>query len=262
MEEFEDLLLEADNLRFDGKVENAVKKYLSIASSANGQGESTVAARAFQLAASSLIMTISSQTVATYRDALAMLTKAKNIYIGVHDETGLGACLREEAVAAAKMGAKSEAIELFTEAIETLSRRDSFEELGITYSKYGLWLSRWGDRQGGLAQIEQALSTLRKVPVAGLNNTIVLFDQAKVLSASEQLEPALALALEAKSWFEADHPDQNYTLPIAEISGFLSVLYRSRGEQVAAERCWKVFSQALPTFDPLLSRSLQTEVDQ
>src|ERR1019366_7636119 len=99
------LFQRADNARNDGRIGEALRYYQDIAEIASERPEDVIyRAQAYQMSAASLNSTITPERQSEYQESLDFLNQAKDIYHSIDNQTAVGACYRDMAIAARKDG--------------------------------------------------------------------------------------------------------------------------------------------------------------
>lgn len=258
--DFDDLLAQADRLRDNAEIDEAINAYKEIAQLATDAHETYFKARAWHLAGVSAKAAVINIDSSYYRDALNFFAQAEALYITLSDQTLLGALYRDIAICGDYAGDSQTAVNYFQKAIEVLEPTESYGELAITYDKLGLHFSKLGQPQEGLAFIDKALQLLKKEPTAGFYRATTLFDGAKIQIRLGNFDRALELAEESLGWFEADHPNRDYARRRAQLFGVLAAIKNELGEQKAAEQYYQKYQELLKNFDPLAVKVIEKDL--
>lgn len=250
----------AARLRDNGKVAEAILMYQDLATLAQEEHNTTLAAEAHHMAGNAVKMTIAHGEESRFRAASEFFSKAYALYRSIGDVTQQGAVLRDIAIAADKAGRFSIATESFQRSIEILSQSDDTAQLAITYDKLGRHFLRTGQPQQALPYMDKALDMLRQTPASGFFWATTLFDRALVKCALRDFAGAREDAEDALSWFAADHDGATYDVRRAESMRLLSFILERQGDKKQAERYLAAANKLLRTFDTEVAARFQSEV--
>lgn len=258
---FDELFLEGDNLRDNGRVEEAVAVYTKIVEKARTENAIIEAGRAMQMCAAAINSSLSSQTPSRYQDSLKYLSNAVALYQSAGDQVRVGACYRDMGIAASKMGDRS-AEGYFNQAIIILEKTADYGQLAISYDKLGFWFARTGDFERALTNIDKALELFDRSSFSDFFRATTLHDKARVLAHLEKYQEAISLAIESLSWYEADHGGKEYRERICEISGLIGLCYNALGEKKAAKQYLDRYQTELKKFDPAVVLVMEAELSK
>lgn len=258
---FEELFLEADNFRNNGKVDEAVQAYAVIVEKAQKDNAVPEAARAMQMSAASINSSLNLQTISRYKDSLNYLNKAVSLYRSLNDQVNIGGSYRDMGIAAGKVR-DQKAIEYFDKAIAVLEKTDDLGQLAITYDKLGVYYARGGELDQAIANINKALALYDKTSFANFFRATTLYDKARVLILQKKYQESINFALEALSWFQADHDEEQYQERICEISGLIGLSYNALGQEKEAKDYLTSYQAALKKMDAAVVQVLESELSK
>ena len=258
--DFEDLLSQADRLRNNAQVDEAIKAYKEIVSLASDNHENFFRARAFHLAGVSAKEAVLSLDSSYYRDALSFFASAEEIYRTLGDRKMLGALYRDIAICADYAQESRTAVNYFQKAIEMLEPTEFFGELAVTYNKLGLHFYKQNLPEQAVPFIEKALNLFKQDPTAGFFRSTTLLDGARIQFKLGDFEKARDWAEESLGWYVADHPDSDYGRRLAQLHGLLSAIYEELGDKKKSDQSYISYQKLLKTFDPLAAKVIEKEL--
>ncbi len=259
--DFDDLLIQADQLRDSARVDQAISAYQDIVQLATDDHETFFKARALHGAGVAAKESILDNNSSYYRDAMIFLTAAKELYRSLADQRMVGAVDRDMAICADYAADYPTALTYFQKAIATFERSDFFGELAITYDKIGRHFSKIGRLDEAKMFIDRALQIFKKEPTAGFFRATTLLDGAKVKFQLGRFEAALDQAKIALSWFQAEHPGKNYLRRQAELYGLISAIETELGENKAAIASYDRYRNLVKNFDPLAIKVVEQDLN-
>jgi len=257
--DFPQLFIQADNLRNDAKVDEAIQAYRQIAELASEPEELPWRARAFHMAGVSAKESVVEEGT-YYRDAVAFFDQAETFYRQLNQPEEIGALYRDQAILADNAGKTNLAASWFQKSLTELSQVDAPSQLGSSYEKFGLHYFKNKDYPTAERYIRQGLAILEKEPSAGFFHATALYDLARVSYKLSKLTEAKDLALVSRSWFEADHGLHNYQRRLAQLEGLLSVIYFELNDTKRARQSAQRYQSLLKTFDPLAVQVIEKDL--
>lgn len=260
--DFEDLLAQADQLRDNARVDEAVLAYKEIAEMATDKHETFFKARALHSAGLSATDSVLDQESSYYRDALTFFTAAEALYRTLDDHKMLGALFRDIASCSDNAADYSRAVTYYQKATEILEPTDYFGELAATYGQLGLHFYKLGQFKEAEAFVDRALQIFKKEPTAGYLRATTLITGAKIKFKLGQLEQSRDWAEESMSWFRADHDGHIYSQYQTQLYGLLAGIYRELGEDKQFAESYQHYWQSLKDFDPLAVKVLERDLQR
>lgn len=258
---YQDLFNQADNLRNNAQVDEAIRAYQQIAAIAGKNNDIAEVARANHMAGVSAKESITEENK-YFRDAIEFFKNAEVFYKQLSDRLGLGNLYRDCAIALDHVKRYDEADRWFNQSIEQLKAANNDASLGVTYDKYGLHYLYIGQIDQAKRMMNSGLSLLEKDPNAGFFTATTLYDLARANTKETDYAAAKDLAEESLSWFLADHGSQTYNRRIAELKGLLSAIYLKLGDEKRAKQMAEDFEELLKKFDVLARESIEQELDK
>lgn len=258
--DFDSLFTQANFLRDGAKVDQAISAYKDISRLATESHEDSFKAQALHLAGVSAKEAVISLESSYYRDALNFFASAQVLYQSLGDQKMLGALYRDIAICGDYAGDSQTAVTYFQKAIETLEPINAFGELAITYDKLGLHFYKLGQFDEAQKFIAKAMELFRNEPTAGFFRATTLLDSARVYCKLGDFDLALKLATESISWFEAEHPGQNFARRLAQLHGLLTFIYNQLSERKKSETHYQQYQDLLKTFDPLAVKVIERDL--
>ncbi len=262
MQDFDDLFLQADNLRNNAQVDEAIKAYTDIANLAEQEGKLPEQARATHMAGVSAKESVSPSQGAYYQQAKTFLEQAVKLFQELDDTASLSAVYRDMGIVADYAEDHDQALINFQKSIEHFNQTDDPGGLAITYDKLGLHFMKVGQNEAAIQHIDRALQLFRKDPTAGFFKATTLFDKARVLTKMGQFDQAYDLATESLSWFEADHGETKYDRRLAQLHGLLFLILAKMNRDDEAKKHLQIRDQIMKSFDPLAAAVLQHDLEE
>lgn len=260
--DFAKLFLTADNLRNNGKVDEAIKYYVEIATLATTPAEAYHKAEALHLAGVAAKENVADANSSYLRDGLAFFDQAEAAFKVMDDQSSLGAVYRDRAGIYEQAGQTNEAGRWFQQSLTTFQPLGETEALAISYDKFGLHYYKLGDYTTAENYINQALKILRRHFEAGFFTATALYDLARVKFKQKHFHDAVDLAEESRSWFAADRNDHYYNRRLAQLNGFLSLAYYETADTKNAQAAAQAYKKILPTLDAQAAKVLEKELEE
>lgn len=252
---YTELLKQANNLRNDGKITEAIKIYAKIVQLAENEKNTPVIAESWHMAGVSAEMGIGGEDE-FYHSALNSYSHAERAYTLIGDSVGLGAVCRDVGKAYTKVKKLPEAEEWLTRSVEILKMTDAFGQLGISYDKLGNYYTVVKDFDKAKECFTEALETFKQEPTAGFFRATTLHDFAKAYANNGEDGQAKDLAEESLSWFMADHGSETYDYRLAELNGLLSVVYYRLNEPQKAKAAGQKYEELIKGMAPEAARNI------
>lgn len=262
MQTLEGRIQQADNLRNDARVEEAITEYLAIAQLADQEGQTRLVARAMQMAGVSAKESVSRPDSTKFRDALKYFQVAEQLFIQEQAQESLGDLYRDMAIIHDYAGLGARALPYFQKSIELLEKSSAVSSLAITYDKLGLHFFKKNDLTAALDYINRALELFRRDRGNGFFQATTMLDLARVLTKKGDYLAAMDWAMQSLSWYEADHGAEHYQRRRAQLYGLLSILYDRLGETKKAHESAQKFEKLVRTFDVEAGRVLRHDLEE
>ncbi|HUD20921.1 MAG TPA: hypothetical protein VMQ44_02550 [Candidatus Saccharimonadales bacterium] len=260
---FDNLFLQADNLRNNGQVDEAIKAYLAIAGMARDAKNIPVVARAVHMAGVSCKESVADANSSYYRDAKKYFEAAIILFKQLNDAAGLGAIYRDAAITADYASDAPVALENFQKSIEILNKvKDEVPaQLGITLVKLGLHYFKHDDLTAAEKFVYRGIQYLRQDPTAGFFNATALYDRARILYKQDKVTEAFEQAEESLSWFQADHGEEEFGRRKAQLHGLLAVLSQNLGHNEQAKTHLQEYQRYLSALDSLAAKVVEKDLN-
>lgn len=258
--DFDDLFLQAANLRHTGRVNLAIKAYLDIARLAKSD-DSRLQARAVHLAGVSAILAVLDAQSSYYRDATIYLEAALDGYQKLNDQASVGIILSDLGLCASAAGLGEKAEDYYRQSLTKLASHEASTEQAITFGRLGLLYIGQQKFEPAERFLNQALTIFRREPAAGFFHAATLLDMAKLNFVQDKIEEAIQDAQLGQSWFEADHEPEEFSYYQAEAAGLLVILHGLHQQKHQATSAYLRFSELTPIFDPLVTKRLNKKME-
>ncbi|MEX1051905.1 MAG: tetratricopeptide repeat protein [Patescibacteria group bacterium] len=253
---------QADSLRNNARVEEAIAEYLEIARLAEQDGLMLLAARAMQMAGVSAKEAVSRPDSTKFRDALKYFQAAELLFRQEQSLEDLGNLYRDLAIIHDYAGLGAQALAYFQQSLELLEKTDSTAALAITYDKLGLHFFKKNDLEAALAYINRAFEIFKRDRGHGFYQATTMLDLARVLTKKGDDLEAMDWATQSLSWYEADHGAERYDRRRAQLYGLLSILYDRLGEDKKAHESAQKFEKLVREFDIEAGRVLRHDLEE
>jgi tetratricopeptide (TPR) repeat protein len=259
--DYEELFNQADNLRNDAKITEAVKAYSKIVELSESKNETLISARAWHMAGVSASLGVGAEDE-YFRSALASYSHAEKAYASLKDKPGLGALCRDIGVVYLKVKNFTDAKIWLEKSTEILKQTEEYGQLGISYDKLANFFLENGDTSSAMENYSEALKTFDLEPTAGFFRATTFYDYAKAYAKTGDSERATELAEESLSWFMADHAAEKYNYRLAELNGLLSVLYFQLGRNKQAKEVAEKFELLIKDMPSEVQRNLMNSLSE
>lgn len=259
--DFNDLFQQADRMRNNGKVGEAIEAYKDIARLSKEDNELDLLGRALHMAGVSAKENVEPGKGEYYNLALQFLNAAIAIFQQTGNQLELGAVYRDMAIVNDYANHPNNAVTYFQKSISILEPIGNYQHLAITYDKFGLHFYKLSQFKQAQDYINKALELFRQT-TPGFFHATTLFDLSRVKFKLSDYDQAYELAKESLSYFEADHGAISHIRRQAQINGALAVITAKLGQNDQAKSYFQKYQKLLTQLDPLTGKVVSSDIEE